>query len=87
LLYPTWAGRLPGVKGFVLVLVVEASQAADDHEAIARVCHDFDANTIGDLEVALELAAKSAKRQLRRARDVLRQERDVLERRGQMRLS
>lgn len=73
------------MKGFVLVLVVEASQAADDHEAIARVCHDFDASTIADLEVAIEHATRSAKRQLRRAGEAFKRERDAQARRASFR--
>lgn len=69
----------------MLVLVVEASQSADDHAAVARVCHDFDALTVADLEVAIDHAARSACRQLRNARAIFVAEREVRSRRAAIR--
>lgn len=78
-------GTLAPVKGFVVVLVVEASQAGDDHASIARVCHDFDASSVGDLAIAIEHASKSAQRQLKHASDVFRRERAARSRRTDIR--
>lgn len=68
----------------MLVLVVSADQAANDHEAVARVCHDFDATTVADLEVAIDHAAKSAQRQLRNARAIFIAGREVERRRSEI---
>lgn len=76
-------GQTSPMKGFVVVLVVERD--TDDRDAVARVCHEFDAATLGDLEVAVELASKSAKRQLRHTRSAFAQERQVRARRAAIR--
>lgn len=72
------------MKGFVLVLLVEASQAKDDHASLVRVSQDFEARTVADLATAIELAAKSAQRQLRHAEEALRREREAERRRDAM---
>ena len=70
------------MKGFVLVLVVEAEQAKDENASVVRICHDFDADTLGDLEAAITHASISAKRQLRHVGVNLRRERAARGRRA-----
>jgi hypothetical protein len=64
-----------------MVLLVESSQVDDDHASLIRVCHDFDASSVGDLALAIEHASKSAQRQLRHHAGGFRRERDVQQRR------
>lgn len=83
--HPRPAGKLHAVKGFVLFLVVEAAQAEHEHASVVRVCHDFDAATVADLETAITHASISAKRQLRNTRTGLARERNARGRRDAMR--
>ena len=51
-------------KGFVLVLVVDQGQAGDDHDSLARVCHDYDVESIAELQEEIRVAAEQACNQL-----------------------
>jgi hypothetical protein len=51
-------------KGFVLVLVVDQSQAGDETAALARVCADYDVMTPDELQDAIRVAAEQACNQL-----------------------
>jgi hypothetical protein len=51
-------------KGFVLVLVVDQSQAGDETASLARVCADYDVTTATELQEAIRLAAVQACNQL-----------------------
>ena len=51
-------------KGFVLVLVVDQGQAGDDHDALARVCHDYDVDSIAGLQEEIRVASDQACNQL-----------------------
>lgn len=53
------------LRGFLLVLIVDESQAEAEHEALARVCRDFQCETIEELEADVIQAAHQAGRAAR----------------------
>lgn len=54
----------PRQKGFVLVLVVDGAQASGDHDAIARVCNDYDVQCADGIAAEIRAAAERACNQL-----------------------
>lgn len=53
------------MRGFVLVLVTDEGQTGEEHEALVRVCRDYDVATVGALEAEIETAARQGRNQLR----------------------
>jgi hypothetical protein len=51
-------------KGFVLDRLVDPGQAGDDHDSLARVCHDYDVGSIAELQEEIRVAADQACNQL-----------------------
>jgi hypothetical protein len=59
------AASMPRQRGLILVLVVDDSQMASEHETIARVCRDYDVSDAEVLAGELALAAAQAANQVR----------------------